>query len=402
MVKTNIALLAAAASLAANGVHAAPATTGNTATDALSLIDGTSSSLQSLAGKLLGGIENWMHGATTATNAKETAEEWFEGMRIVKDQLVDGLRYDVLTHPAHPEYRLRVTSSKEGGHDTVSPTICDPDVKQISGYLDIEPSASGGYGKHLFFWFFESRSSPSTDPLLLWLNGGPGCSSTTGLLFELGPCQIADKGSNVTYNKHSWTEKANVIFLDQPVGVGYSYSDAPDGMGIDNSPAAAADVYAFLTLFVGKFDKYRKNPFHISGESYAGTYLPNIAHVIHENNKKLEAGQSVSTASSSEVALRPVPKLPVLNFKSVLIGNGLTEAATQFSSVPEYACDSKYAVYDDPEGSECASLRSKMERCRKVAESCYNVSLTRGSEKGEAKRQRGLFQRGGRKLIAVI
>lgn len=370
MVKTNLALLAATSLVAAVSAVPAPAT------DGLSLIDG--SSLQSLAGKVFGGIDNWMHGVAKQVkdDVSSVSEEWFEGMRVQKNMLVDGLRYDVLTHPAHPEYRLRVTSSpSSGGHDTVSPSICDPDVKQISGYLDIEPQSGNGYGKHLFFWFFESRSSPSEDPLLLWLNGGPGCSSTTGLLFELGPCQIADKGTNVTYNRHSWTEKANVIFLDQPVGVGFSYSDAPDGMGVDNSPAAAADVYAFLTLFVGKFSKYRKNPFHISGESYAGTYLPNIAHVIHENNKKLQAGEVVSTSPDDSVALRPVPKLPVLNFKSVLIGNGLTEAATQFSSVPEYACDSKYAVYDDPQGSECTSLRSKMDRCRKVAETCYNVSV---------------------------
>jgi cathepsin A (carboxypeptidase C) len=139
---------------------------------------------------------------------------------------------------------LRITSES---HRAAHPAICDPDVKQISGYLDISET------KHLFFWFFESRSSPSEDPLVLWLNGGPGCSSTTGLLFELGPCQVAKEGKdakvNVTDNQYSWTNKANVIFLDQPVGVGYSYSDDEQ---VNNSPAAAEDVYAFLTLFIGK------------------------------------------------------------------------------------------------------------------------------------------------------
>jgi cathepsin A (carboxypeptidase C) len=151
---------------------------------------------------------------------------------------------DTLTHPSHPEYRLRITSDS---HKAAHPSICDPNVKQVSGFLDISET------KHLFFWFFESRSKPSEDPLVLWLNGGPGCSSTTGLLFELGPCQVAkaDKNSkvNVTDNQYSWTDKANVIFLDQPVGVGYSYSDDEQ---VNNSPAAAEDVYAFLTLFVGK------------------------------------------------------------------------------------------------------------------------------------------------------
>jgi cathepsin A (carboxypeptidase C) len=136
-------------------------------------------------------------------------------------------------HSAFPNYRLRV----------VEPSICDPSVKQLSGYLDISDS------KHLFFWFEESRHKPKDDPLVLWLNGGPGCSSTTGLLFELGGCSVTDEGNNVTRNENSWNDVANVLFLDQPVGVGYSYSE--DG-GINNSPAAAEDVYAFLILFISQ------------------------------------------------------------------------------------------------------------------------------------------------------
>jgi cathepsin A (carboxypeptidase C) len=158
---------------------------------------------------------------------------------------------------------------------------------------------------------------------------------------------------NTTYNPHSWTNHANVLFLDQPVGVGYSYSDSGS---VDNSPAAAEDVHAFLQLFTARYGKYRDSDLHISGESYAGTYLPNIAHVIHSENKK------------KSTSLAPLPKL---NFKSVMIGNGLSEPATQFASVPEYACDSPYAVYKDPNGPECEGLRSKMARCEKLAETCY-------------------------------
>ena len=81
---------------------------------------------------------------------------------------------ELVTHPAFQSYRLRVTE----------PTLCERNVKQHSGYLDIAED------KHLFFWFFEARENPETAPLILWMNGGPGCSSSTGLLFELGPCRI--------------------------------------------------------------------------------------------------------------------------------------------------------------------------------------------------------------------
>jgi len=158
---------------------------------------------------------------------------------------------------------------------------------------------------------------------------------------------------NTTYNPYSWTNHANVLFLDQPVGVGYSYSDSGS---VDNSPAAAEDVHAFLQLFTARYGKYRDNDLHISGESYAGTYLPPIAHVIHSENQK----KSTSTSSTSSSSVAPLPKL---NFKSVMIGNGCSEPATQFASVPAYAGDSPYAVYKDPNGPAGEAVSSRMERC---------------------------------------
>lgn len=94
-------------------------------------------------------------------------------------------------------------------------------------------------------------------------------------------------------------------------------------------------------------------------KTFAGTYLPNIAHVISQHNNHL---------LSLAPAARP---LPVLNFKSVLIGNGLSQPEIQFGSVPEYACDSKYAVFDDPEGAECTKLRADMKRCQSLTQACF-------------------------------
>ncbi len=210
-------------------------------------------------------------------------------------------------------------------------------VTQYSGYLDNEED-----DKHLFYWFFESRNDPKNDPVVLWLNGGPGCSSLTGLFMELGPSSITKDGK-VKYNPSSWNANASVIFLDQPVNVGYSYS----GSSVSNTVAAGKDVYALLTLFFKQFPQYAKQSFHISGESYAGHYIPVFASEIlsHKNRN--------------------------INLQSVLIGNGLTDGYTQYEYYRPMACgDGGWpAVLDD---SECTSMDNSLPRCQSLIESCYN------------------------------
>ncbi|ODN74761.1 hypothetical protein L202_07082 [Cryptococcus amylolentus CBS 6039] len=287
----------------------------------------------------------WLQGAVSATKTSvqhgwQGIENGIDGELNVNTVDMNGIQYLSVSHPAFPLHRMRV----------VKPEICDPSVDQLSGYLDISET------RHLFFWFQGSRSNSAEDPLVLWLNGGPGCSSTTGALFELGGCNIKDKGENVTRNDYAWNSVANVLYLDQPIGVGYSYADEGE---VNNSPAAAEDVYAFLILFISKFREYSKLDFHVAGESYAGTYIPNIGSVIHKNNKALDL---VST-----------PSVPKINLKSLLIGNGLTDPYSQFGSVPEWACNGPYAPYEDP-SPECDSLRSKASRCQNLISGCYRTN----------------------------
>ena len=268
---------------------------------------------------------------------------------------------DVIRLAEFPEYSVRV-KQPEG--------LCDTSVKQYSGYLDISAE------RHLFFWFFESRSKPATDPVVLWLNGGeqinsthfnvllmlflkgPGCSSTTGLLFELGPCTVRNGGNETEYNEWSWNSNANTLFLDQPVNVGYSYSSE----SVNTTPDAAKDVYAFLQLFFNKFTEYNKQPFHISGESYAGHYSPHFGRYVYEENKKLAKRNALGLASTTSVLHIPL--------ESLLIGNGLTEPLTQFASVPDWGCaPSPTAVFDE---STCTGIRGKVPTCERLqAVSCH-------------------------------
>jgi len=209
-------------------------------------------------------------------------------------------------------------------------------VKQLSGYLDDDEE-----DKHLFYWFFESRNDPKKDPVVLWLNGGPGCSSLTGLFMELGPSSIT-KDVKPKYNPYSWNSNASVIFLDQPVNVGYSYSNNP----VSNTVAAGKDVYALLTLFFKQFPEYAEQPFYITGESYAGHYIPVFAHEILSHKKRN------------------------INLKSVAIGNGLTDGLVQYDYYRPMACGEGGwpAVLDE---SQCDAMDAAYPRCASLISNCY-------------------------------
>lgn len=213
----------------------------------------------------------------------------------------------------------------------------DPGVKQYSGYLDDNEN-----DKHLFYWFFESRNDPENDPVVLWLNGGPGCSSLTGLFLELGPSRINEKLELVS-NPFSWNANASVIFLDQPVNVGYSYSSS----SISNTVAAGKDVYALLTLFFEQFPEYAHQDFHIAGESYAGHYIPVFASEISSHKKTN------------------------INLKSVLIGNGLTDGLTQYQHYRPMACgDGGWPAVLDKQS--CEAMDNSLPRCLSLIQNCYD------------------------------
>ena len=107
----------------------------------------------------------------------------------------------------------------------VPPGICEQrdDIKSISGYVDVSAN------QHIFFWFFEARNAdPTTAPLTTWINGGPGASSMIGVFQEVGPCSVNQHG-NVVDNIYSWTNVSNLLFIDQPVQTGFSYSNTTTG-----------------------------------------------------------------------------------------------------------------------------------------------------------------------------
>ncbi|KAL8195205.1 hypothetical protein R6Q57_025608 [Mikania cordata] len=156
------------------------------------------------------------------------------------------------------------------------------DFNQHSGYVTVNPTA----GRALFYYFVESPTSSSTKPLVLWLNGGPGCSSMIGAMSELGPFRINSDGKTLFMNDYAWSNVANMLFLESPAGVGFSYSNTTSDYDKSGDKNTAIDSYTFLVNWFERFPQYKTRDFYIAGESYAGHYVPQLAYTILQNNKK--------------------------------------------------------------------------------------------------------------------
>jgi carboxypeptidase C (cathepsin A) len=156
-----------------------------------------------------------------------------------------------------------------------------PNITQHFGYLE----ANSKYGVELFYWEFDSLSKPQTDPLVLWLTGGPGCSSELALFFENGPYTVNPDGQTLKFNPYTWNRFANLLFVDQPGGTGFSYVRNKHGY-VTNEQQIAEDMYTFLVAFYNKYPRFKNVDFFITGESYGGHYIPAIASYILQQNAK--------------------------------------------------------------------------------------------------------------------
>lgn len=136
-------------------------------------------------------------------------------------------------------------------------------------------------GDDLFYWLFKSRSDKANDPLVFWLTGGPGCSSVMAVFTENGPFQVG-ADLNLTRNEYSWNSEANMVFVDQPVGTGFSKGSVLDYATSED--VIASDFYTFLLGFLEKFPEYKGRRMMITGESYAGHYIPAIASYVYAQN----------------------------------------------------------------------------------------------------------------------
>ncbi|VVA95137.1 unnamed protein product [Arabis nemorensis] len=222
-----------------------------------------------------------------------------------------------------------------------------------------------------FYYFIKSERNPKEDPLVLWLSGGPGCSSISGLLYENGPLTMKLDFYNGTLpslvsTTYSWTKTSSIIFLDQPVGTGFSYSRTH----LSNKPSDSGEakrIHEFLQKWLGKHQEFSSNPFYVAGDSYSGMVVPATVQEISKGNYECCN--------------------PPINLQGYLLGNPLTEPETDFDYAIPYAhgmalisdelyeslkriCKGKYENVD-PRNTECLKLVEEYHKIYRYLLSTY-------------------------------
>ncbi|KAL4110141.1 hypothetical protein PRIC1_001834 [Phytophthora ramorum] len=182
----------------------------------------------------------------------------------------------------------------------------DVPFKHFAGQLHLPTPTE----EKMFYWYTQSRRSPETDPIVLWLNGGPGCASSEGFFTENGPF-VAKRNGTVGLNPYGWNARANVVWVDSPSGVGFS-QPLQAATGYYNDDVVADRLRLFLREFFDTYPELQGREFYVTGESYAGMYIPFLVERLVDD------------------------PLEGLNLKGFAIGNPLTDMEIDGNAYMDY------------------------------------------------------------------
>ncbi|XP_047312951.1 serine carboxypeptidase-like [Impatiens glandulifera] len=222
------------------------------------------------------------------------------------------------------------------------PVHGNPSIQNLghyAGYYRLPHSKDA----RMFYYFFESRKNKGSDPVVIWLSGGPGYSGSIALFYENGPYHITNNNSLV-WNDYGWDQVSNMIYVDQPTGTGFSYSSDKSDIRVDQE-GVSNDLYDFLQAFFKEHPQYLKNDFYITGESYAGHFIPVLASRIHSGNINGDGA--------------------LIKLKGFAIGNGFTDPVVQYKSFPDYALRAKLITQ-----SQASEVARFIPACEKYAAKC--------------------------------
>ncbi|QPH04318.1 Cell death protease [Epichloe festucae Fl1] len=186
-------------------------------------------------------------------------------------------------------------------------------IKMHAGHIEVTKEFNG----NLFFWHFQNNHIADRQRTVIWLNGGPGCSSEDGALMEVGPYRVK-QDMTLGVNNGSWNEFANLLFVDNPVGTGFSYVDTNNY--VHGLSGMADQFIIFMEKFFRIFPEYEYDDIYIAGESYAGQHIPYIAKAILDRNAQKKPAEKWS-------------------LQGLLIGNGWISARDQADSYLKFSLE---------------------------------------------------------------
>lgn len=251
---------------------------------------------------------------------------------------------------------------------------CPQYENMFSGYLDI------GEGKKHHYVYVESQGNPETDPLLFWFNGGPGCSSMIGFIQEHGPCVFMDDSDALPQdNPYSWTKNSSIVYLESPAGVGYNEFS---GKFAFNDTNVSYDNLASVLAFFEAFPELKDKDLYLSGESYAGIYIPYLALRILEHNNATEPENAVNlvgVAIGNGVTNWNYDCLPAL--MDMAFAHGLIDSKLN-EEIKASGCDWAWVDFE-PLTPKCQAL---MDRVDEDMKNIYPYDLYRPTEESYGKK----------------
>ena len=180
-------------------------------------------------------------------------------------------------------------------------TQLTPNLTSYSGFLTIKESCDS----NLFFWFFPSQNDWLNDPVILWLQGGPGLSGLKGLLQEHGPYQLNEDGT-LSLRELTINRNASVIYVDNPVGAGFSFTTDTNDCYEKDELQISQNLRIAVDQFFQLFPEISQNPFYLAGEGYGSKYVTLLAFDNHISENKS------------------------FNLQGLIVGNGMIDPCNQF------------------------------------------------------------------------
>ncbi|PPS16417.1 hypothetical protein GOBAR_AA04164 [Gossypium barbadense] len=196
---------------------------------------------------------------------------------------------------------LGVDSSDFPMNDLITKLLGQPNVnfRQFAGYIDVDENVAS---QSLFYYFVEAEKDPMTQPLTIWLTGGPGCSSVGDGFRSVGPF-IFTKDAHALQTKFFFLEQrfsnflhlvlidtfllSNLLFIDSPIGSGWSYSNISSNYN-NGDDSTNNILLIFMQKWYEKYPVFKSKDLYLAGSSFAGHFVPNLANALLDDNKQFE------------------------------------------------------------------------------------------------------------------